>query len=121
MGSVGSGTVAVGQQITGAEVVPETAIQANLGGSGAGSTWVVSSAQTVPIENITAKAPRLVVSYDHVIGKARQIRNRSGLSNGERMTSSVRQYVTREGEEERPILWASPKRGGHITQRRGRL
>jgi hypothetical protein len=45
VGSASSGTVSVGQQVTGAGVDPYTAIEANLNGSGAGSTWVVNKAR----------------------------------------------------------------------------
>ena len=47
VGAVNSGTVAVGQEVTGAGVLPLTAIDANLSGSGPGSTWLVDNAQTV--------------------------------------------------------------------------
>ena len=47
VGAVTSGTVAVGQQVTGAGVLPLTAIVSNLSGSGPGSTWLVDNAQTV--------------------------------------------------------------------------
>ena len=47
VGAVDSGTVAVGQEVTGAGVLPQTAIDGNLSGSGPGSTWIVNNAQTV--------------------------------------------------------------------------
>ena len=49
VGSVVSGTVAVGERVTGAGVrpIPMTAIDANISGSGPGSTWLVNNAQTV--------------------------------------------------------------------------
>ena len=50
VGSASSGTVAIGQQVTGTGVLPCTAIEANLSGSGAGSTWVVNKTQTVASE-----------------------------------------------------------------------
>ena len=47
VGAVNSGTVALGQEVTGAGVLPLTAIDGHLSGSGPGSTWIVSNAQTV--------------------------------------------------------------------------
>ena len=47
VGAVNSGSVAVGQEVTGAGVLPQTAIDGNLSGSGPGSTWIVDNAQTV--------------------------------------------------------------------------
>ena len=64
VGSVTSGTVAVGEKVTGAGVLPLTAINGNLSGSGAGSTWLVNNAQTVAGENITITAPPLSVVLD---------------------------------------------------------
>ena len=61
VGSVTSGTVAVGQKVTGAGVLPLTAIDGNLSGSGPGSTWLVNNAQTVAGENITTTATPLSV------------------------------------------------------------
>ena len=45
-----------GEQVTGAGVASLTAIEANLSGSGAGSTWLVNNAQTVAGENMTMTA-----------------------------------------------------------------
>jgi len=47
VGSVGSGTVAVGQVLTGSTTVAGTYIVSNISGSGAGSQWTVSVSQTV--------------------------------------------------------------------------
>ena len=58
---VDSGTVGLGEQVTGAGVLPLTAIDAHLNGSGAGSTWIVNNAQTVAGENMTMTAPPLSV------------------------------------------------------------
>jgi hypothetical protein len=68
VGSVTSGTVAVGQQVSGAGVASLTAIDGNLSGSGAGSTWVVNNAQTVAGENMTTTAPPLTVTYHSIVG-----------------------------------------------------
>ena len=68
VGSVSSGTVGVGQQITGAGVASLTAIDGNLSGSGAGSTWLVNNAQTVAGENMTMTAPPLNVQYHSIVG-----------------------------------------------------
>ncbi len=61
VGAVTSGTVAVGQKVTGAGVLPLTAIDGNLSGSGPGSTWLVNNAQTVAGENMTTTATPLSV------------------------------------------------------------
>ncbi len=68
VGSATSGTVADGEQVTGAGVASATAIDGNLSGSGAGSTWLVNNAQTVAGENLTMTAPPLSVTYNSVIG-----------------------------------------------------
>ena len=68
VGSVTSGTVANGEQVTGAGVASSTAIDGNLSGSGAGSTWLVNNAQTVAPENMTMMAPPLSVTDNSVIG-----------------------------------------------------
>ena len=68
VGSVTSGTVADGEEVTGAGVASLTAIDGNLSGSGAGSTWLVNNAQTVAPENMTMTAPPLTVYYHSVIG-----------------------------------------------------
>ena len=47
VGSVGSGTVSVGQVLTGSTTLAGTYIVSNISGSGAGSTWTVSQSQTV--------------------------------------------------------------------------
>jgi hypothetical protein len=70
VGSVNSGTVVAGQQITNGirglrnNILPHTAIEENLsGGDGAGSKWVVNFAQTVASENMTMTGAPLEVSY----------------------------------------------------------
>jgi hypothetical protein len=68
VGSVTSGTVAVGEKVTGAGVAPMTGIEDNLSGRGAGSTWVVNNAQTVAAEKMTLTAPPLVVAYGSIVG-----------------------------------------------------
>ena len=52
------------QQVTGAGVLPLTAIDGNLSGSGPGSTWIVNNAQTVAGENMTMTATPLSVVLD---------------------------------------------------------
>ena len=64
VGAVNSGTIAVGQEVTGAGVLPLTAIEGNLSGSGPGSTWLVDNAQTVAGENLTMTAAPLTVVLD---------------------------------------------------------
>ena len=68
VGSVNSGAVAVGEEVTGAGVASLTAIDGNLSGSGAGSTWLVNNAQTVAGENMTMTATPLSVKYNSIIG-----------------------------------------------------
>ena len=53
VGTVGSGTVAVGYQLTGTGVVAGTYIVANIAGSGGGSTWLVSQNHAVSTGSIT--------------------------------------------------------------------
>jgi hypothetical protein len=68
VGSVSSGRVAAGQQVTGPGVLPDTAIEANLGGSGLGSTWVVNKAQTEGGESMTTTPAPLFVRFQSVRG-----------------------------------------------------
>jgi hypothetical protein len=68
VGAVNSGTVAVGEQVTGAGVLPLTAIDGNLSGSGPGSTWIVNNAQTVAGENMAMRMPFLQVHGQTTIG-----------------------------------------------------
>jgi hypothetical protein len=74
VGSVSSGSVAVGDQVTNGHrgsadnVLPHTAIEANLSGSGAGSTWVVDLAQSVTSEDMTMTGAPINVRYDKVTG-----------------------------------------------------
>jgi hypothetical protein len=65
VGSVSSGTVAVGEMVTDTtgDVLPYTVLEANLSGSGAGSTWIVNNDQTLSSENITITADPLNVVY----------------------------------------------------------
>jgi hypothetical protein len=69
VGSTTSGTVAIGQQVTGPGILSNTAIEANLSGSGAGSTWLVNYAQTVTSQNTTMTGAPLNVTYTPVTGK----------------------------------------------------
>ncbi len=67
VGAVTSGTVAVGQEVTGVGVLPKTAIEDNLSGSGPGSTWLVNNPQTVggvAGETLKTTAPPLSVILD---------------------------------------------------------
>ena len=68
VGSVTSGTVAEGQEVTGNNVLPLTAIERNLSGSGAGSTWIVNNAQTVGGENMTMTGAPLAATYTSITG-----------------------------------------------------
>ena len=68
VGSVSSGTVATGQEVAGAGVGANTAIQENLSGSGAGSTWVVSDAESVAREAMKTTAAPLAVTESAIAG-----------------------------------------------------
>jgi hypothetical protein len=68
IGSVTSGTVAEGEEVTSANVLPLTAIERNLTGSGAGSTWMVNNAQTVGAENMTMTGAPLAATYTSITG-----------------------------------------------------
>jgi len=68
VGSTTSGTVGDGELVAGAGVASLTAIESNLSGSGAGSTWLVNNAQTVAGENMTMVAAPLSVTYYAVTG-----------------------------------------------------
>ena len=67
VGSVTSGTVTVGEQVTGAGVAASTGIEDHLSGSGPGSTWLVNNAQTVA-GDMRMKATPLNVRYHYVVG-----------------------------------------------------
>jgi hypothetical protein len=70
VGSVSSGTVAVGQEISDAAagVPQDTAIEGHLSGSGPGSTWVVNNAEAVAAESMTMTGAPLSVAYYPVTG-----------------------------------------------------
>jgi hypothetical protein len=57
VGDVTSGTVAVGQAVDGPGIPTHTAIDGNLSGSGAGSTWIVNNAQTFTGDTKMRAAP----------------------------------------------------------------
>jgi hypothetical protein len=70
VGSVSSGKVKIGQEVAGVAPAgsPPTAIETNLHGSGAGSTWVVNNAETVAPESLTMTGAPLNVLYNAVTG-----------------------------------------------------
>jgi hypothetical protein len=68
VGSVSSGSVAIGEHVVGKGVLADTAIEANLSGSGAGSTWLVNFAQTEASEKITMTGALLSVEWSNVAG-----------------------------------------------------
>jgi Protein of unknown function (DUF3383)/PEP-CTERM motif len=74
VGSVSSGTVAIGQQVTngsrgsGNNIAQHTAIEDNISGSGAGSKWVVDLTQNVAGENMEMTGAPLSVAYRAVKG-----------------------------------------------------
>ena len=70
VGSVSSGAVADGEQLTdtSGDLLPDTAIEANLSGSGAGSTWVVNNSEAVSSESMTMTGAPLSVLYTSIAG-----------------------------------------------------
>ena len=70
VGSVNSGTVAIGEQISGVTRAgsPPTAIERNLSGAGAGSTWIVNNSESVASKNLTMTGAPLSVIYQAVAG-----------------------------------------------------
>jgi Protein of unknown function (DUF3383) len=71
IGAVNFGTVAAGQEVAGSGVAADTAIGANISGSGDGSQWVVNLTQTVASEALSTKAAPLQVTYHYVTGATR--------------------------------------------------
>jgi len=69
VGSTSSGAVAIGQQVTGAGVLPLTAIEENLSPGGTGNTWLVNNYQTVKSQGMTMTPAPLQVNYNHVTGQ----------------------------------------------------
>jgi hypothetical protein len=69
VGTLNSGTITVGQILTGTGVSANTYIIANLSGSGSGSTWTVSVSQSVASTTITGtiSVPVYAAGWDHVI------------------------------------------------------
>ena len=98
VGSIGAtspGPVAIGQQVTGPSVLPLTAIEANLSGSGAGSTWLVNYAQTVGSENMKMTGAPLSVVYTPVTGATESSGSFSIQQNGDFLySSSSETYAT---------------------------
>jgi hypothetical protein len=68
IGAAASGAVAIGQEVTGSGVKGNTAIEANISGSGSGSKWIVDLTQTVASGALTMKAAPLDVTYQAVTG-----------------------------------------------------
>ena len=66
--AVASGTLAVGQAITGSGITAGTRITALGTGSGAAGTYFVQTSQTATSTTVTATAPPLTVTYDSVAG-----------------------------------------------------
>jgi hypothetical protein len=66
--AVGSGRIKVGEQVSGSGVLPHTAIEDRLSGSGPGSTWVVDLSQTVAGEKMTMTGAPLELNYKKVEG-----------------------------------------------------
>ena len=66
IGDVTSGTVAVGQEVTGNGIIGDTAIESKI--SGSGSTWVVDLKNSVTAQALTMKAAPLTVTAQAVRG-----------------------------------------------------
>jgi len=66
--AVASGTVAIGQVLSGAGVTAGTTVTAFLTGTGADGTYTVSTSQTVTSTSITAADEPVVVTFDSVSG-----------------------------------------------------
>jgi Protein of unknown function (DUF3383)/PEP-CTERM motif len=104
VGTVGSGTVAIGEQVghaKGTGVAAGTEIAANLNGeSGAGSTWIVNNAQNVGSENLKMTGAPLTVSYQAVTEAAGNISSSfwvHGNFSGSAIAASTLTYATGTG------------------------
>lgn len=64
--AVGSGTLAVGQTVTGSGVTADTVITALGSGTGGTGTYIVNKTQTASSTSITAQATPVTVVYDSV-------------------------------------------------------
>ena len=69
VGTLTSGTIYPGMLLTGGNVLPNTYIVANISGSGAGSTWVVSVSQNLASTGLTGtvSVPVYEAGWDHVV------------------------------------------------------
>ena len=68
VGKVTSGVVSAGQEVAGGGVLPNTAIYANVSGSGAGSQWIVDLTQTASPDTMVTRAAPLEVNDHPVTG-----------------------------------------------------
>jgi len=69
VGTLTSGTIYPGMLLTGGSVLPNTYVVANISGSGAGSTWVVSTSQNLASTALTGtiSVPVYEAGWDHVV------------------------------------------------------
>ena len=69
VGTLSSGTIYPGMLLSGGSVLPNTYIVANISGSGAGSTWVVSVSQNLASTALTGtvSVPVYEAGWDHVV------------------------------------------------------
>ena len=69
VGSLSSGVIYPGMLLTGGSILPNTYIVANISGSGAGSTWVVSVSQNLASTSLTGtvSVPVYEAGWDHVV------------------------------------------------------
>jgi len=69
VGTLTSGVIYPGMLLTGGSILPNTYVVANISGSGAGSTWVVSVSQNLASTAITGtiSVPVYEAGWDHVV------------------------------------------------------
>jgi hypothetical protein len=109
VGSASSGAVAIGQQVTGAGVLPLTAIESHL----SGNTWLVNYAQTVASENMTMTGAPLSVVYTPVTGATENSGSFSIQQNGDFLYNSS--SVSFAGGTAAPALGLTQDTGAFLT------
>lgn len=104
VGTVSSGTVAVGQLLTGTDILAGTVIQ-----SGSGTTWIVNNSQTVPNTTITGQG------YTVIPGNATIYRPcYNGMPVNSENTPDPRSSVTIDGITQVPPLPTSEGTWGWV-------
>jgi hypothetical protein len=113
VGSVSSGTVKVGQEVTGTGVLPYTAIEDNLSGSGAESTWVVNKTQAMAGENLTMDGASLFVRFTSITG-ATQNRGFLFLQQSQNFNYATSSLTYMSGSAAKD-LGMTPKSGAYLS------